>query len=216
MKIGTDAVLLGTLPKFKFAERVLDIGSGTGVLSLILAQQFQSSEISAIEIDENAVKTSRENFQNSNWANYLDVIHADFLKFNFDKKFDLIISNPPYFINSLLSIDIQKNKARHANDSSMIVEWIKKSESLLSKAGKIAFILPFDLAENLKSMTFDTIYVSKQIIIKSFQDALPIRSILIWEQEQKPLLIENFIIYDQPKVYTKAYQELLKDYLTIF
>src|SRR5688572_26978908 len=101
MKIGTDAVLLTTVPHYSNAPRILDIGTGTGVMSLMLAQQFPHSLIDAVEIDFDAYEQALENFEASPWKEHLRVYHTSIEEYESIQRYDLIVSNPPYFINSL-------------------------------------------------------------------------------------------------------------------
>ncbi len=113
MKVGTDAMLLGAFVETENKTQALDIGTGTGVLSLMLAQKNETLQITAIDIDELSAKEALINFQNSSWTNRLNVYHADFLSFKTENQYDLIVSNPPYFSTTNENKDERKAQARH-------------------------------------------------------------------------------------------------------
>lgn len=144
MKVGTDAMLLGTVVNTYHDKRILDIGTGTGVIALIMAQRYSKSEISAIEVDEASAFEAMENFQNSPWSDRLSVIHADFLEHSFDQKFDLIVSNPPYFQTRLENNDPRKSQARHESALPMKA-MLKKVSQMLTKFGYFWVIVPFEV-----------------------------------------------------------------------
>ncbi|MBC7745908.1 MAG: methyltransferase, partial [Flavobacterium sp.] len=118
MKVNTDGVLLGALAETDKSSRILDIGTGTGVISLMLAQRFPKAKIDAVEIDKEAALMAGTNFKNSAFSLQLQIFHSSykeyFKKFP-NKKYDLIVSNPPFFINSQQSKDLSKTIAKHTN-----------------------------------------------------------------------------------------------------
>ena len=113
MKVGTDGVLLGAWADCNGAKRILDIGTGTGVIALMLAQRNAEAEVQAVEIDETATRRARSNFDLSPWAERLTVENCAVQEFAPAEKFDLIVSNPPYFVDSLLPPDAKRSTARH-------------------------------------------------------------------------------------------------------
>ena len=141
MKVGTDGVLLGAWADCNGAKRILDIGTGTGVIALMLAQRNAEAEVQAVEIDETATRRARSNFDLSPWAERLTVEQTAVQEFTPAEKFDLIISNPPYFIDSLLPPDAKRSTARHTHDLSF-EELDKAVCRLLADEGRFALILP--------------------------------------------------------------------------
>lgn len=114
MKVSTDACIQGAwTPVDSFVKTVLDIGAGTGLLSLMLAQRNKYAQIDAIEIDQEAAQQAKENIESAPWNSRINVIANDATEHVFEKKYDLIICNPPFFINSLLSDKEERNTARH-------------------------------------------------------------------------------------------------------
>ena len=156
-KVGTDAVLLGaalTLPSGNNL-RILDAGTGTGIISLMVAQRLWGSNIidfklTAIDYDSDAVVEAAENFKESPWGNNLEIKKLSLLEFekrmiNAPKRFNLIISNPPYFENSLLNPDQKKRMARHTTENGLSWRTLMAfSEAFLAPGGRLAMILPVD------------------------------------------------------------------------
>jgi tRNA1Val (adenine37-N6)-methyltransferase len=142
MKVGTDAVLLGVVASLKNAGKILEIGTGCGLIALILAQRSQA-RIDAIEIDEKSVIQADENAVNSPWKDRIDIIHSSLQDFTKEtlKKYDLIISNPPFFSHSLRSPSVKRNISRH-DDSLSFDDLIEGSLQLLLPDASLWIILP--------------------------------------------------------------------------
>ena len=113
MKVGTDGVLLGAWAEVKSSPKILDIGTGTGLIAIMLAQRYPLSQITAIEIDEAAAAQAKMNVARSPWTKRIQVICNDFSLFRTESKYNLIVSNPPYFVDALNCPDKQRNMARH-------------------------------------------------------------------------------------------------------
>lgn len=144
-KLGTDSLLLGAWTE-RSANRILDIGTGTGVLALMMAQKNPSAQITAIEPIPEFLEEARTNFQNSPYSNRLLAIQSDLQGFGSLEKFDLIITNPPYFDSTYHGPDDQRNSARH--DSSLEpFELFECAEQLLHENGILSLIIPFDREE---------------------------------------------------------------------
>ena len=219
MKINTDGVLLGALAEADRPQKILDIGTGTGVIALMLAQRFSEAQIDAVEIDPIAAKTAEKNFINSPFSERLSLYPLSFGQFFEqypDKKYDLIVSNPPFFINSLKSSEVKRELAKHT-DQDFFKKLIKLLSGHLTDKGLGYLILPLDTAESVKNIALENgLFVKKIIKVYSYQDSLPHRQILALSRDKTKVADERFIIYDSPKVYSKQYQELLKDFFTIF
>ena len=162
MKVSTDACLLGALVDENLSPKnILDIGSGTGLLSLMMAQKFASAKIDAVEIEENAFQQTQENFSASLWKDRLQGRFSsiqNFAKENSSKKFDLIISNPPFFENDLLSPNKNVNTAKHST-ALTLKELIDCSFELLNDNGVICLLLPFRRKEEIISHCATIIYL---------------------------------------------------------
>lgn len=150
MKVGTDGVLLGAWVDVAGANSILDIGTGTGLLALMLAQRNQNSIIMAIEIEKQATVQANENFNKSKWANRLSVINISFQEFYkyYQKKYNLIVSNPPYFINSKKAPNIKRSLARHT-DQLPFNELFYGVTKLLEDEGRFCIIIPESISKEV-------------------------------------------------------------------
>jgi tRNA1Val (adenine37-N6)-methyltransferase len=141
-KVGTDGVLLGAYADLTGVTNILDIGSGTGLLSIMLAQRCDAT-ITAIEPDYDSFIQSCENVNLVDWRNRIKIVNADLQNFDpVNEKFDLIVTNPPYFCDSLKSPDLRKTAARH-NDSLTSVEILEGVKRLLKEDGRFQLIMPY-------------------------------------------------------------------------
>lgn len=147
MKVGTDGVLLGVLAPTIDSGRILDIGTGTGLVGIMLSQRCPQAMVTGVELDANAAKQAEENATSTGWK--IKIINKSIQDFSSqcDEKFDLIVSNPPYFINSLKAPEKNRNTARHTDELSF-EELIESAEKLLSKEGKFSVIIPYSEEEN--------------------------------------------------------------------
>ena len=142
MKVGTDGVLLGAWADC-LGKDILDIGTGTGLISMMLAQRFPQSQIDAIEIDENAYYQAKENFENAPFQNRLSIYFTSLQAYKTDKKYDLIVSNPPFFtVNDLNEFDARKQARQE--ETLTFSDLLKKTALLLNKDGLASFIIPHD------------------------------------------------------------------------
>ncbi len=148
MKVGTDGVLLGAWVNIFNAKSVLDIGTGTGLIALMIAQR-STANILAVEIDADAVNQAIENVERSPWSGNIKVQHADFKTATFNTKFDVIVSNPPYFSDSLLSPDTHRSTARHTSELTYH-DLISRVSGILAFKGEFSLIIPADISDKIK------------------------------------------------------------------
>lgn len=141
MKISTDAVLLGSLAQSNSPKQILDIGTGTGVIALMLAQRFAEAQIIALELDPDAAAQAAENCQASPFSQRIQVKEGRLQTYPEEERFDLIVSNPPYFPDHLKSNDAKRNQALHT-DSLSFAELLQKARLLLTDNGSLWIILP--------------------------------------------------------------------------
>lgn len=141
MKVGTDAVLLGAWVALKPTDWVLDVGTGCGILPLMLAQRG-IAKVHAVDLDEASALEASENFQASQWDRKLFAFHADVRKFTMQCAYDLIISNPPFFVNSFKCDADRRNQARHTDSSLTFGELIAAVKRLLKPDGRFVVVLP--------------------------------------------------------------------------
>lgn len=222
MKVNTDGVLLAALANAERPKNILDIGTGTGVMAMMLAQRFRSAMIKAVEIDKQAAAAASANFAASVFSSRLQAFHSSFESY-FEEaphcKFDLIISNPPFFINSLKSGDPLKSLARHT-DLEFFENLLKVSSIRLAETGEVVLILPANLSDSIQKIAWQAgLFIRKVIKIRSFAESVPHRLILSFGLNpviQTEDQTGDFVIYAQPKEYSAPYRALLKDFLIIF
>lgn len=208
-RVGTDGVLLGSMAKVENAEKILEVGTGTGLISLMLAQRNSHSEILAIDINETAIKLATINFENSPFKNKLKVLQQDFKNFNSIEKFDLIVSNPPYFLENNSEKD---SIARQQKELSFNI-LIKKSSGLMHENGLLSVIIPFEAGEDFKQKCFENkLLLQKRTTIFGIKNSKPKRLILEFGFKEKEIVESDLIIEKSPRVYSEEYLELTKDF----
>ncbi|MCD7937942.1 MAG: methyltransferase [Tannerellaceae bacterium] len=214
MKVGTDGVLLGAWADLTGCKNILDIGTGTGLIALMTAQR-SNAHIDAIEIDKKACQQAIENVRESVFCDRIEVFHTPFDRFIpvENKKYDLIVSNPPYFRDSLKGPNNQRNKARHDDGLSLNI-LLSKSSSFLTSNGRIALILPIDKQEELYSLTGKYgLYPVRQTVVYPTPDSSPKRILA----EFSPIPLQTFktdqlFIEISRHQYTPEYIELTKEF----
>ncbi|MDR0814393.1 MAG: tRNA1(Val) (adenine(37)-N6)-methyltransferase [Bacteroidales bacterium] len=216
MKVGVDSVLLGAWADVSQANRVLDIGTGTGLLALMLAQRIATpdAQIDAVEIDANACSQARENVAASAWSGQINIYCDDFRHFaaHTHQHYDLIISNPPYFSNSLKSSDSRRCLARH-NDSLLFLELMAGAAKLLTPEGKIAVVLPVQEADSFtKQATQHGLSVCRRLYIRSTPAKQPYCLLLELSGKKTPPTEQHLCIYDAQQAFTNEYIELTKSF----
>lgn len=214
-KVCTDTSLFGALIEPKNPKSVLDIGTGTGVLSLMIAQ-ITDAQINAVEIEENAYQQALENFNQSNWSDRIAVIKDDIKNYanTSSQKFDLIISNPPFFQNSFKSNQNNKNLARH-NDSLSLKELAHCVHQMISENGEFWVLLPeYESNSLLVELNNLGIYLSKSITIKNYVgDDKISRIVNCYSFNKIDVIKKEIAIYqDKNREYTSDFVELLKPY----
>jgi len=214
MKVGIDGVLLGAWCEVKNIECALDVGTGSGLIALMVAQR-SNAEIDAIDIDENALVQSKLNFSDSPWAQRLNAIRKPLQEFSqvCEKKYDLIVSNPPYFIDSLKAPDLQRSVARHA-DSLSHSELLENAIPLLNKTGRICLILPVN--EGIKCTEIANklgLNCDKQVMVYPKPEAASKRLLLQFSFSKLETMKSGITIETENRhVYTDEFSELLKDF----
>ena len=225
MKVGTDGVLLGAwCPIDNNPFSILDIGAGTGILSLILAQRSNAEhpslqgelaqQIDAIEIDENAFEQCVENFENSPWGDKLFCFHASLDEFmeEPEDEYDLIISNPPFYTEDYKTENEQRDLARFS-DALPFKDLVEAVNLLLSENGIFAVIIPFKEEEKFIALANDfELHPFKITRVKGTPTTEIKRSLLAFSKTQKQTLIDELIIETARHQYTEEYIDLTKDF----
>ncbi len=214
MKVGTDGVLLGAWANCKTAQKILDIGTGTGLIALMLAQR-SCATIQGIEIDKAAYEQAKENVASSIWSERINIRHTSFQDFykSQSTKYDLIISNPPYFKNSQKSPNIERNTARHA-DKLTSKDILIGSKKLLTENGKLYLILPIDegikLIDKAKQNGW---HCQQETTVIPRTGAIGKRLLLCFGFDNKKCEKSELVIETNGRhIYSKEYIEITKDY----
>ncbi len=219
MKINTDGVLLGAIADADVAGAILDIGTGTGVIALMLAQRFGTAKIDAVEIDTDAAQTADRNFKASPFANRLTIYASGFESYfeQFsEKKYDLIVSNPPFYVGSLKSPGAKKTLAKHT-DIDFFEKLIEGIFSHLSPDGCCWLILPVTLTEMVTKLAANhKIYPQKIIHVQSYPHSSAHRVIVCFSFEEVSTQIGKLTIYKAVGLYSEEYEKLLQPYFIVF
>ena len=178
MKVGTDGVLLGAWAGSGWLLNILDIGTGTGLIALMMAQRFAGARIDALEIDPVSSGQASENAAGSPFGERISVISSDFLTWDSGKKYDLIVCNPPFFKDSLQSPDAGRTTARH-EDSLPLGELIRKSAGLLSPDGGLALIIPVDRLPEVAKVAVEAGLNLNRILRVKGTPKVPVKRVLI-------------------------------------
>ena len=232
MKVGTDGVLLGTwvtvYPSGKLVKNegacnsdlykkisVLDVGTGTGLIAMIVAQRNENSDIDAIDIDNDAFIQAIENVERSSFKDRIKVLKKSFFVYSSKKKYDLIISNPPFFTNALKCPNEKRSIARH-NDSLPLKQFIEYAVAMLSENGRIALILPTQQSEELDFIiATHRLYTIRRTDVVSIEGLYPKRFMI--EISTKDIAAEEkkhntLVLETKERKRTPLYRELTKDF----
>jgi tRNA1Val (adenine37-N6)-methyltransferase len=216
MKVCTDACVFGAFAAKKIkkelnSKHVLDIGTGTGLLSLLLAQNTNTF-VDAVEIDSNAYQQAKENFNSSLWKERLAVFNIDIQEFITDKKYDCIISNPPFFEDDLRSDNEEKNKAKH--DSSLTLQQLVKAVDInLNREGIFFVLLPYHRMHYFETEAKKSgLYVDEKLLVKQTTKHDFFRSCLSFSRKETKPHVVNLTIKNEDGNYTDDFISLLKDY----
>lgn len=212
MKVGTDGVLLGAWSDFSNTRRILDIGTGTGLIALMAAQRTSDAQITAIDIDEKAVGQAQENIQASPWKDRVEAKLQDICTYMEEGLFDSIVSNPPYFVDSLKCPDSQRTTARHTDtlDARRLLEKVKR---LLTPDGRFSLIIPSDqTAELLRIAEEHQLYPSRLTQVITRPGLLPKRSLVEFRNTPQNCREDELVIELERHVYSEDYIALTREF----
>ena len=218
MKVCTDACVLGATSDAKAAENLLDIGTGTGLLSLMMAQRFPILEIEAVEIDPLARQQTEENFIKSPWKNRLAIIEADIRQFatNTVKKYSHIICNPPFYDDHLKPESKANIVARHSEQLTL-EELAKVVEQLMLPDGKFSVLLPPDAMKQLEPIFISKkITLNKKLLVKDREELPVIRVVGEFSFDNSIFSANTLTIKKDKEHYTEEFTHLLKDFYLAF
>ncbi len=219
MKINTDGVLLGAIAYTDKPKTVLDIGAGTGVIALMLAQKFNTAKVDAVEIDADAAQTADRNFKGSPFAERLMLFALGFEVY-FDqfpeKKYDLIVSNPPFYVDSLKSPGVKKALAKHT-DNDFFERLINVVSCHLTADGYFWLIIPVTLADMIVNLAADKKVFPHDIIsVQSYPHSEAHRVIIKFGFNKVSVQTSILVIYEAVGVYSETYKNLLQPYFLAF
>ncbi|HYW96812.1 MAG TPA: methyltransferase [Bacteroidales bacterium] len=219
MKVGTDGVLLGAWAEASNPGRILDIGTGTGLIALMMAQRCPGALIDAVEIDADAATQAKENGCDSLWHDRLNIFHRDFFEFaeSHEGTYDLVVSNPPYFNRSLKAPAKQRTMARH-DDSLPKDRLIRHAASVMKPDGILALVVPFQSVEECIVISgHHLLYPQKILHIRPVPDKPYIRSLVSFAFSQVTVDEQELIVESGGRhVYSDAYKKLTKDFYLAF
>jgi tRNA1Val (adenine37-N6)-methyltransferase len=211
-KVGTDGVLLGAWAGVDHPESILDIGTGTGLVALMLAQRFPYTIVTGIEMQEAASLDALHNVRNSPFSERVKIVTYDFLRWSTQQRFDLIVSNPPYFIKSLPSEHQGKRLARH-QDSLPLQDLIPKAVQILTERGRITLILPTEVMEIAEIIALDNgLYPIRKCRVYSFEGENPVRILQDWSLQLISPEVTELIINKSKNQYSETYKEFTKPF----
>lgn len=218
MKVGTDGVLLGAwVPLRAEDRRLLDLGTGCGVIALMLAQRQADARITALDIDPDCVLQTRENADRSPWGERITAVEAPVQEFFPAEPFDLIVSNPPYFENSLLSPDAGRSRARHTASLSY-AELLQAVGRLLAPEGRFAVVLPAEEAKRFRCLAAQWLWLEAQLDVRTTPRRPVKRSLMLFGRRQpvhEPALKE-LVIQTAPETFTPEYRAMTGDFYLKF
>jgi tRNA1Val (adenine37-N6)-methyltransferase len=216
MKVNTDGVLLGAWAETTEAKYILDLGTGTGVIALMMAQKSNQAVIDAIDIDHDAFVQAKANFEQSKWSNRLTAFHSSLQDFSAGKKYDLIISNPPYFVDNFKTENEKKNIAKHST-ALTYEELIAGINLLLSEAGKGFLVVPIFNTSLLQFLTErENLFVTKQTDVIAVDGKKPYLAMLRLERQKKNVSKSVITIKNKASEFTTDYINLTKEFYLKF
>ena len=208
MKVGTDGVLLGAWCPVEDAHHVLDVGTGCGVIALMVAQRNSQAVIKGIDIDHDAIMESILNFKNSPWSDRLSAIETDFNSMIDHQRYDLIISNPPFFTNGVLPTGEARTTARHTSSLSYR-QLIDGAIRMLNEGGKLAMISPTDAeSEIIQAATFASLPVRHLTRVIPVEGSIPKRTLWLFSRQDIPYHEDTLTIAHSDGSFTDEYVAL--------
>ncbi|QXP64314.1 tRNA1(Val) (adenine(37)-N6)-methyltransferase [Polaribacter sp. HaHaR_3_91] len=218
MKVGTDGVLLGAWCSVAdYPDTILDIGAGTGVIALMIAQRSDAMTIDAVEVDENAYEQTVSNFEESDWGDRLYCYNATFAEFadeiaEEEETYDLIVTNPPFYTDDFETEDAARNKARFTSSLSF-EELIIGVAKILSENGKFCVVIPFKEEENFINLARgNQLFLNRICRVKGNETSEVKRCLLEFSFNESELQEENLVIEIVRHQYTEDYINLTKDF----
>lgn len=219
MKVGTDGVLLGAWARLLPShQRILDIGTGTGLIALMAAQRTAEwrAQVVGVEIDPQAALDAAENVAASPWSSLVEIVPTDIELLDDDEKFDHILSNPPYFVDSLRSPDKARTTARHT-DSLTFETLMKQGAKRLSTEGMLSIIIPCDVASDvILAAARCGLFLARHTTLRSKENLKPLRSLMEFGKKVQPTEHDTLTIHTAEGDYTAEYRALTREFYLNF
>lgn len=212
MKVGTDGCLLGGWFDCRDSRRILDAGCGTGLIAIMAAQR-SAAEVVGVEIDAKAAARARKNADKSPWGERIKIEQCDLLEYNAEAPFDTIVSNPPYFVNSLKCDDTSRSVARHS-DTLDCRMFFGKCCGILSQNGHISIVIPCDIFEEWKSAAMEHgLYPTRITFVRTTPKKTAKRVLVEFGREMPDITLEETLILEtSPGEYSDEAKEILQDF----
>lgn len=223
MKVNTDALVLGAwLAGLSLPEnlRILDVGTGTGIIALMLAQAYPTAMVHALDISPDAIQDARANVEQSQYGDRLQVMLQDFLQYHPEQSYDLIVSNPPYFrADALACPEYKRRLARAESAEGMdLMRFMMKASSLLAPKGLLGLITPVNRLDDLRHIATQTcLRLVESLAVHSYPN-VPVRSLTLWQAIEldaplKRTALSSTCIATQTRESHVLYKSLLREYL---
>jgi len=213
MKIGTDSVLLGSWAKIENAQTILDIGTGTGLLALMMAQRSHSSMIVGVEKEPLAYEEALYNIKSSKWSDRVHIKLSDIKNYLPDRKFDSIITNPPFFNNGIKPLGKERSEARHTGSLSF-KDLMNSASHLLTPSGSLHVILPTqEFTQFMEQALFQDFHINRQLNVRPHDKKPEHRVLLTLTRTKKEYQIERLSLHEVGnRSYSNPYISLTKDF----
>lgn len=211
MKVGTDGLLLGAWADG--GKHILDIGTGTGLISLMMAQRFPAAFVDAIDIDADAASQAEENVLHSPFADRVSVRCVSIQNYSVERRYDSIVCNPPYFTHSLLSPDAKRTLARHSV-ALPFDELFQNASRLLSDDGRFSIVVPVDASSQIDTYAaIAGLFLVRRCLVRTTPKKQPRRMLLTFSSSPSPIIEEEGVIQNGPSEPSEWYLNLTRDFL---
>ncbi len=212
-KVNTDGVLLGCLADLHDCRTALDIGTGTGMIGLMLAQKYDAVTVTGIEVNEISAKQATYNCEVSPYTDRITIINADCFDYPYEHQYDLIVCNPPYFEGGTLPQQSNLSQAKHSN-AQFLPRLIKLVEVLLNPQGKFQFLYPSNKAEMIDNLIDQSsLHLTKKTLLKSYVDSQPYACVYTLEKQiLKDTNVDTLVLYKHDRVFTTDHLDLTREY----
>ena len=212
MKVGTDGCLLGAWADADSPKRILDIGAGTGLISLMMAQRFTNAKIEAVEIGVECAAQCRDNISHSPWAERITTHNSPIQEFEQQELFDLIVCNPPFFSNAFAAPNLERHTARH-DDSLSVEELFSAVKKFLSPSGFFSIIIPIDRMNDFVEVAKNQeLFVNRKTSVKPTPSKASKRVLLSFCFNKSDFQETEMFIESSRGIYSEDFRSLLADF----